>query len=73
MEIDGDLNHDGAGIGFRGKTPIAKKPWAVIGSPIQAELRNVSYAQAGASGNETTLARTLNTLIKDLRDMGILG
>jgi hypothetical protein len=67
LEIDGDLNHDGTGVGFYGTAPVAQ---SAAYTPT-----NVS-ADRSYDANATTiheLADVLGTLIADLQATGLIG
>jgi len=67
IEIDGDLNHDGSGVGFYGTSPVAQSA-AYTPSNVTTDR---SY-----DANSTTIdevADVLGTLIADLQATGLIG
>ena len=72
IEINGDLNHDGTKIGFRGNTPISGKTW-LLGSSVNDYRQTPSSSNLiFNSNNFILLSRAFYTLVKDLREQGIL-
>jgi hypothetical protein len=67
IEIDGNLNHDGTGVGFYGTVPVAQ---SAAYTPTNVSTDR-SYDANATTVNE--LADVLGTLIADLQATGLIG
>lgn len=67
--IAGDLNHDGAGVGFYGTAPAAQSSAYTRNATIVEDRTLLASASATATNNNNVLA----ALVADLQAIGILG
>ena len=67
LEIDGDLNHDGANAGFRGSAPVA------LSAAYTPTNVTTDRAYDANSTSLDEIADVLGTLIADLQLQGLIG
>jgi hypothetical protein len=67
IEIDGDLNHDGAGVGFYGTAPIVQP--TVAGT---AQAAHVAVGGAAVQVNDTFGGWTIGEIVQALKNLGLI-
>jgi hypothetical protein len=71
IEIDGDLDHDGTGVGFYGTAPIAKPTAAGAGGHAAVGGANVNANDTFTGGVGAT-AYTIGDLVAILKNFGLI-
>ena len=75
LEIDGNLNHDGSGVGFFGTAPAAKTSVAVLQEPVGALLPSgepSAPALADTQAKIDSIQQKLDALINALGALGLV-
>ncbi len=69
LEVNGDLNHDGAGVGFYGTTPAAQSAAYTRNAAIVEDRTLLASASATTLNNNNVLA----AIVADLQATGLLA